>query len=385
MTEKKVRISIRKKLLISYLGIVALILLIGIIGVYNIREVYSNGNEIYVNNLKEVECLKSIHQNVKEIDQCVVSMMSELDKKYHANYKKTIQKLNQENQELLEQYSGLEISALEKRRYQQCQLSIMTFDKQIESIMSLLESGEKEEAVTKYEQELMPAKACTYELIEAIVELATKNAGMKNEENHQIYQNLIRIFAIAMIVSVFIAVAITVYMNRNFSSKLKKIRQLAERIAEYNISDDIEEVDNDEFGETMAALNESQFMIRDLVEKIIGESSAIGDIGEEVSQAVRKSNMKIEAVNVDVYKAEDMTDEMEVLLNDSLKNRSLDQETVALLQEIIRRCLSNKANLQEVQSELTGIATYLDQIGITADYENQIANSYRELVQKFKV
>ena len=385
MNEKRMGISIRKKLFISYFAIVALILVVGIIGVYNIQRVYRNGNEIYDINLKSVEYLKSIHQNVKEIDQCLISMTSELDRKYHENYRNKIDKLQQENKELMEEYSAIKVSALEKRRYKQCRLSILTFDKQIASILELLDDGNVKDAVTKYEQELMPAKACTYELIEAIVELSTENARIRNEENYQMYRNLVWVIGIVMAFSVVIAVVITFYMSNNFTSKLKKIQQLAQRISEYNISDDIEEMGSDEFGETMVALNESQFMMRDLVEKIIEESATIGDMGDEVAQAVRKSNVKIEAVNVDVYKAEDMTEEMEVILKDSLENRSLDAQTMLILQEVIRRCIAGKEILQEVQSELTGIATYLEQIGITADYQNEIANSHREQVKKFKV
>ena len=57
MNEKRMGISIRKKLFISYFAIVALILVVGIIGVYNIQRVYRNGNEIYDINLKSVEYL----------------------------------------------------------------------------------------------------------------------------------------------------------------------------------------------------------------------------------------------------------------------------------------------------------------------------------------
>lgn len=385
MNDKKMGISIRKKLLISYFAIVTLILVVGIMGIYNIQRVYRNGNAIYVNNLKSVEYLKSINQNVKEIDQCVISMMSDLDKEYHKKYLQTIAKLQEENQELTKSYSGIEVSELEKRRYNQCRLSFLTFDKQIDSILDLLEAGNKQDAVMKYEQELMPAKACTYELIEAIVDLSTENARIKNQENYRVYKTLVWSISIVMAFAVIAAVVITVTMSNNFTSKLRKIQQLAQRISEYNISDDIKEMGNDEFGETMAALNESQFMMRDLMEKIIEESATIGDMGDEVAQAVRKSNLKIEAVNVDTYKAEDLSNEMERMLKDSLENRSLDAKTVALLQEVVRQCQSSKESLQEVQSELTGVATYLEQIGITADYQNQIANSHREQVKKFKV
>ena len=385
MTEKKTGTSIRKKLLLSYFSIVALILIVGIIGIYNIKEVYSNGNEILVNNLRSVEYLKSINQNVKEIDRSVISMMSDLDIAYHQSYVDKITNLQQENEQLMKDYSKLKVTQLEERRYNQCRLSILTFNKQIRSIVEAIDAGDMEGAIGSYEQELMPAKACTYELIEAIVELSTANANSKNEENHQIYQNIIWMICFTMLFSIVVAIEITIRMSNYFTSKLGAIQQLAKRISEYNISDDIQGMENDEFGKTMEALNDSQFMMRDLLEKIIDESATISDTGEEVSLAVRKSNQRIEAVNVKVYDADAKSKEMMEIVNQILENRSLDADTVTLLKQIMTNSEVTQNDLESVQAELTGIAMYLEQIGITSDYQNEIANSHKEQVKKFKV
>lgn len=385
MSDKKSGMSIRKKLLLSYFSIVALILVIGIIGIYNVREVYSNGNEIYINNLKSVEYLKSINQNVKEIDQCVISMMSNLDAIYHKAYIEQITKLQKDNERLMEQYSQLKITDLEKRRYNQCRLSILTFDKQIDSIVERINKEDMEGALGAYEQELMPAKACTYELIEAVVNLATDNAQSKNEENKRIHENLIWMIGIFMMLSIIVAVFITIRMSNYFTSRLAAIQRLAKRISEYNISDDIQGMENDEFGETMEALNESQFMMRDLMEKIIDESATISDTGEEVSLAVRKSGQRIENVNVKVLQSGEMAEQMDTAVRQILENRSLDADTVCQLNTILKKSDEAREILVDARAELSSVAMQLEQIGITSDYQNEIANGHREQVKKFKV
>lgn len=385
MTEKKSGMSIQKKLLLSYFSIVALILVVGSIGIYNVREVYSNGNEIYINNMNSVEYLKSINQNVKEIDQCVISMMSNLNLKYHTAYVEQIAKLQENNRILMEQYSQLEITDLEKRRYNQCRLSILTFDKQIDRIVESINKGDTEGALGTYEQELMPAKACTYELIEAVVELATANAQSKNEENKQIYENLIWMTGMIMLLSVIVAVFITIRMSNYFTSKLTAIQRLAKRISEYNISDDIQGMENDEFGETMDALNESQFMMRDLMERIIDESATISDTGEEVSLAIRKSGQRIENINVKVLQSGEMTEQIDDVVRQILENRSLDKDMVERLNMLLKKSDEAREILVDARAELSSVAMHLEQIGITSDYQNEIANSHREQVKKFKV
>lgn len=385
MAEKKTGMSIRKKLLLSYFAIVVLILVVGIAGIYSMNEVYSNGNEIYVNNLQSVEYLKSINQNVKQIDRCVISMMSLLGENDYAGYVEEIEKLQDENDDLMEQYAKLDVTALEKRRYNQCRLSIITFDKYIKTVVDYIKQDNMDMAIASYEQELMPVRACTYELIEAIVDLSTASADSKNEENHQIYHTIFWFIVGIIILSVIVAVIITICMSNYFTDNLVAIQRLARRMSEYNVSDDIQRITDDEFGETVEVLNESQFMMRELLEKIIDESAMLSDTGEEVSLAVRKSEQRIENTNVKVLQSGKLTDEMDSIVKQILENRSLDADTVAMLNSILKKSDDARNILVETRSELSSVAMYLDQIGITSDYQNEIANSHKEQVKKFKV
>ena len=385
MREKKKRMRIRKKLLISYFSIVALIVVVGVLGIYNIHSVYENGNEIYINNLRSVEYLKSINQNVKEIDQCIISMMTALDSSNHVKYMTTITALKQKNEELMKAYETISISDMERKRYQQCRLSILSFNKQIEEMLGSMKEGEKGAALQRYEQELMPVKACTYELIDAVVEMATSIAEQKNKDNMRIYQRLIWMICLVGGIAVVAAIIITVYMNNYFTSKLIAIQHLAKRISEYNVSDDILGTENDEFGETMEALNDSQFKMRELLEKIISESADISDTGVEVSAAVRKSNQRIEAVNVKLYDAESILVNVYDHLDELMENRELSQEIVAAIQEMMDYEQTAKEEIKDIQSELSSIAMFLEQIGITSDYQNEIATGHKQQVEKFKV
>ncbi len=385
MVNKKKGMSIKRKLLYSYLSLIILIVIVGAVGIYNIWSVYKNGKEIYVYNLMSVDYLKSISQNVKEIDQCIVGMMSGLDATSHHSYEEDITELQQNNEELMEQYEALNLTNLEKRRYKQCRLSILTFNKQISSIKERINNGESDAALLQYQQELTPAKACTYELLEAVVEMATLQAKKKDDSNQHIFNNIIWIISITIFIAVITAIIITLRMSGYFTSKLLSIQHLAERFSEYNMSDDIFGVENDEFGETMEALNNSQFKMRELLEKIISESGDISNAGAEVSQAVRKSNQRIEEINVKIYDAGAMTEELYLNLSDILENRELNDSTVTVIRQLMDQTTDTRADLEQVQAELSNIAMYLEQVAITSDHQNEIAVGHKQQVEKFKV
>jgi methyl-accepting chemotaxis protein len=285
----------------------------------------------------------------------------------------------------MERYSQLSVTKLEKRRYNQCRLSILTFDKHINNIVEYIQQGDMDMAVASYEQELMPAKASTYELIDAVVDISTGTASDKNEENYTIYRNNVWLISAVMLLAVVIALVITLSMSSYFVNKLINIQLLAKRISEYNISDDITATNDDEFGQTIQALNDSQFMMRDLVEKIIDESASISDAGEDVSLAVRKVNQRIEQINIQVLSSSEMATETDSTIRKILENRNLDEDVVDKLNQVLETSDNAQNILSETRAELSSLAVYLDQIGITSDYQNELANSHRDQVQKFKV
>jgi methyl-accepting chemotaxis protein len=126
-------------------------------------------------------------------------------------------------------------------------------------------------------------------------------------------------------------------------------------------------------------------MMRDLVEKIIDESASISDAGEDVSLAVRKVNQRIEQINIQVLSSSEMATETDSTIRKILENRNLDEDVVDKLNQVLETSDNAQNILSETRAELSSLAVYLDQIGITSDYQNELANSHREQVQKFKV
>lgn len=383
--KRKKGISIRKRLLLSYLILVIIIFFVGGISIYNLHEVYRNGRKIYEVNLRSVDYLKSISQNLREIDRSLVIITTTDDKETEKKAENDISAAWADTQDLTSRYDKIRASDMEKRRFQQCKLSMMTFQKQITEIMSLLKSSDREMAVVTYQQEFEPTKATTFELIDAMVELAVKSAEKRNTENATIYGHiLITIFSIvaaALIAAVIIALVISTLVEK----RLDTIQDLAKRLSEYDISGDIEEMTDDEFGHTMEALNDSQMIMRDIVEKIIREAEDLSENGEDISQAVEVSGDRIEGVNVKVLTTEENSDRMKRDLQVLLSRKSDDPETAAQLRRTLKDISENLNLTDEIRGEISSVSTYLSQIQITADAQKELLNRHLEQVQKFKV
>jgi methyl-accepting chemotaxis protein len=319
------------------------------------------------------------------MDYNMVCMMTQMDENSHSTYKKNIKDLMEDNEELMEEYDKLTITELEQRRYNQCRLSILTFNKTLNNIVEYIEAGEIDTALVAYEQEMAPAKACTYELLNAVVELSEYSAERKNEQNAQIYQTLFGATLALIIIGIVVAALITYYMSRYLINQLNEIKCYAKRIAEYDVTTDIVTASDDEFGQTIEALNDAQFMIRELLEKIIEQSSFISDTGEDVSLAVRKASQRIEDANVEAYQSNQLIASIEEGLRHMAKDEELGKSKVKQIKSQAKELKKIKTQMDNLQKELSGLTMHLEQIAITCDYQNEMAKEHRTQVEKFQV
>ncbi|MBQ8085647.1 MAG: methyl-accepting chemotaxis protein [Lachnospiraceae bacterium] len=190
---------------------------------------------------------------------------------------------------------------------------------------------------------------------------------------------------VTMILTTILAVLISIRVSNNFTHKLGVIQRWAKRISEYNVSEDITEIGKDEFGITTKALNDSQFMIRDLVEKIMEESTTMSDTGKEVSEAIRKSKKRLENMNLTVAQASAAEKEFLQKVIDTMLDEDISPSFMSKMKELLDMIEKNSIESEEFCKELTGMATYMEQIAITSDYQNEMAKTHREQVGKFKI
>lgn len=126
-------------------------------------------------------------------------------------------------------------------------------------------------------------------------------------------------------------------------------------------------------------------MVRELLEKIIQESATINDAGEDVSLAIRKGIGRIEEVNVAVYHAGMLAQQIEERMEERDSGKEFKKFQEKKLSGSLKRIKKTRRQLRDVQTELSSLAMYMEQIAVTSDYQNEMSREHRQLVQKFKV
>ena len=123
--------------------------------------------------------------------------------------------------------------------------------------------------------------------------IAVKSGQNTADTLNQDFIILMLITAIGILAGIISAIR----LNKLIIKRIKNIGILAERLAVYNISQDLTITRNDEIGSIAAALNVAQKNIRDLIQAILDESCNMSALSEELSATVQEVSSKLNAVD----------------------------------------------------------------------------------------
>ncbi|MBQ4232320.1 MAG: methyl-accepting chemotaxis protein, partial [Lachnospiraceae bacterium] len=214
-------------------------------------------------------------------------------------------------------------------------------------------------------------------------ELASNRASDKNADNRSYYVRTINIIVVTMVIIVAFGVIISLRVSNSYTRKLNKIQEWADRVAKYDMSNDIEIHSNDEFGVTAKSLNDSKFMLKEILSKIKNETETLSQSEEDVGEAIKKIKDRIEAINLTELQYDEDGNQLAALIKKTMQLYPLDEEMIKEWNVVLERLDNNLVLADESSKELMSIVTYLEQICVVADYQKKIIEKQKEHTDKF--
>ena len=380
---RKSKKGIHRQLILSFLIIIFMTIIVGISSIYHVKRVYENGRTIYEDDLNAVDYLMTLDTNIWMTDQMVVRMVKHVGDDTMTDNKAYIENLREKSSKIMEDYEALNLSKLEKKRYKQCKLSIISFNQYVDTVIKYVDEGNVTEASEVYTRELIPVENSVYEFLDATSELASNRASDKNADNRSYYVRTINIIVVTMVIIVAFGVIISLRVSNSYTRKLNKIQEWADRVAKYDMSNDIEIHSNDEFGVTAKSLNDSKFMLKEILSKIKNETETLSQSEEDVGEAIKKVKDRIEAINLTELQYDEDGNQLAALIKKTMQLYPLDEEMIKEWNVVLERLDNNLVLADESSKELMSIVTYLEQICVVADYQKKIIEKQKEHTDKF--
>ncbi|AVQ44513.1 methyl-accepting chemotaxis protein [Clostridium botulinum] len=293
---KNIKKKVKTQLISAFLIVAVLIVIVGAVGGVALKNVAKYGEKMYSINLQSVYMITDMNQNLTEIKSDMLQLIYEKDKSKKSELIKNIQKNKDKNSKYLAEYEKLPKTEEEKEIFEVFKEQLSQYRALREDVIKLVEDNNYAQAEKQY-KEIPKVRDAMFESISKITEINLNSAESANNDINSIYTKSNMIIVVLSIVGLLMAILIGLFIARNIAKPLNKIKDLAERLANYDFSTSITVTRGDEFGQTAVALNTAQENVNGLVKIIMENSQDISASSEELSATVEELSSKVETID----------------------------------------------------------------------------------------
>jgi methyl-accepting chemotaxis protein len=292
-----INLTVKKKLVSVFSVICIFIVLIGTEGILSSAKINNSAKEMYSNNLISITDLEEIQGNINDMRTNVLGIVFERDRNKLDEQIKAIDDLTKEDGNFMNGYESLPATSDEKKIYTDFKNDLLKYRESRTKVIDLVKANNYDEAVKLYNSDIYIMTNTMSEKLQECIDINEKLAGQANLDNITQFNSVRYTIIIYTVIAFSIILFLGYILSKNIMNSLKKIKDLAQRLSNYDFSIPITITMNDEFGQTGVALNTAQENVSSLVKVIIENSQDLSASSEELSATVQELSSK--AITID--------------------------------------------------------------------------------------
>ena len=293
------KMKVKTKLLLSFIIVAILIGVVGAIGIISLKASEKNSENMYNNNLQSVYLMSDVKQGLLEIKSDVLQLVYVKDASVKSALEKDIKDNTTEDSNDIVQFQKITMSDQEKQ-------IVTTFNSQLAvyrtvraNVITLVDAGNLAEAVKQYPA-LVTANDQMLTSLDKLITSNIDSAKAADLNNKAITAGSSKLMTILLIAGLVIAIGLGLILTKNIVAPLKKIIELAENLAKFDLTYDYAVTRKDEFGKAGGALAVAQQNIKELVKAIIANSQDMSASSEELSATVEELSSKTQLMDSEI-------------------------------------------------------------------------------------
>lgn len=289
-------IKVKTKLLLSFIIVAILIAVVGVIGVISLGTVNKNSEQMYNDSLQSVYYAGDIKQALLSNESDLVQLIYIKDNLIKSDLESNIETNTYRNNTYITAFEKTSMSTTEKQIWTTFKSQVASYTTLRETITQLIDSQNYNEAIKQYQSLSVIRNAMTTNL-EKVITINTDSAKGANSNNEVIFSTSNVIMIILVIAGLIIAIGLGLILSKNINTPLLKIEDLAENLANFDLTHEYPVTRKDEFGKTGAALAKAQKNIKELIKTIMANSQDMSASSEELSGAAEQISSKTEEMD----------------------------------------------------------------------------------------
>ena len=344
-------LKLSTRLLIYFLSTIFSMGVIGIIGIYNMYSIDKSVD--YLNNItiKSIDSINKIDKNQLNIYKDIQLLANDGGKTDVGELTKEIADASEKSEKQIAIYETTIDDENERNIFNEFKGNLKVFNESIKKYTNLIDSGNEKEAEMQLSA-MDQARDNMRDELNKLIELNEQWANEIKVEGKETFGDSLKLIIFIIVVLSIFTSLFAFLMQSSIKKSLNKIRGLANRLSNYDLSDPIMIESNDELGEIGNNLNKAQENISGLIKNIMDTSQDMSASSEELSATVEEMTAKFESINA-------LTSEVNLGVQE---NSATAEEISAAVQEVDSsvNILSNKAmegsnNAVEIRNRATKI------------------------------
>ena len=336
------KISVKIKLLFSFIFLSFIIGLVGFYGIAGTDSMNKSAEEMYYVNLKSIQYLGDIKGAFNDVRANILYMISEKDT---IGSKKTLKDLENQIIEKIKAYDKMPMETDEKESYEKFKSEFNQYMVYMNELIVLMEGQKYDEAMVLYKSKMIPQREKAFVSINEAVKVNHLQGEEQYNKNKAMYKEVRNLVVITTFIGLIIAILFTILMSIDVIKPLKKIAEFAQTLANYDFASPIDVKREDEFGKTALALNTAQKNIQELIKDISKDAYHVSQSSEGLFATV-----------------EDLTESMhEINLSTNEINRGV-QDLSATSEEIAASMMEVDSSVEELSKKAADGSSYASEL-----------------------
>lgn len=383
--------GIRNRLLAGFLILGALVLTQGLMSLSTMAGLRDVTVEMETNAVPSLETLADINLTASRLRIFTLRMFIADSAEDQAQIKSRIMTLRDELVAKKDQYVKLISIPGEKEEFDKFSAAVLGYMARQQEVLDLMEAGKKPEAI-ELQNTVMSSFAD--QMTASLLKLsALNNAYLKKRsaDSADAYSASQISSWVLITVSIVSALAIAVILTNSITAPLQSAVQLAGRIADNDLTAQIDSSGTDEPAQLMQALARMQKNLRDTLAHIVNSSNQLASAAEELNSVTEDNSRGLQQQNDEIQQAATAITEMSSAVDEvaetalrasessteSARNTELGksqvQQTVNAIIHMNEDVAQSAKVVQELALQAQDIGKVLDVIRAIAEQTNLLA------------
>ncbi|KOP79304.1 hypothetical protein AMS59_09785 [Lysinibacillus sp. FJAT-14745] len=265
------------------------LVIIGVTGIYGVKEMNDNAKYIYEENLTSVSLLSKMSDNQQKITNLKLRLFyKSQDTDERMEYYEKIVALDEENSRIFKDFKNTEMGSEEKKLSKDLEQVLESYKGILESIFQQAISDVDIGDVDELLKPLLEKEQQRDNLMEQIEKINIKSAEMKSEENDVAYKKTLYRNIIIIAIALIFSVCVFVNLNRYVKKAISNINDVVSGVEDGDLTRHAEVIYSDDLGKITKGLNNSVSHIQELVSSVSSTSAQMSTLSEDLTATIEE-------------------------------------------------------------------------------------------------